>query len=197
MAGGPSSDSDSSNDTGGVGQVVVPSSRFTHASQAREERQRTSKSKANAQLTLLKCPVCASSDDAEFAMVVCDDTTGLAHEPNARAYHIACLGLEAVPDGDWFCPECIEARQQQLNQYEIVAIHNKRNQLVHMHASGCQNANSAVVKNGPAASRCKQRCSKTRSPAYLVEWWGQDSFGNPWPQGWVLHTKVEDSDMKT
>ena len=47
------------------------------------------------------CSACGKDDDDEN-MLVCDGCDGL--------YHMYCLDppLSAVPEGDWFCPECTE-----------------------------------------------------------------------------------------
>ncbi|XP_078248441.1 bromodomain adjacent to zinc finger domain protein 1A isoform X1 [Pogona vitticeps] len=46
-----------------------------------------------------RCKMCRKKGDAE-SMVLCDSCD--------RGYHIHCIRpkLKAVPDGDWFCPEC-------------------------------------------------------------------------------------------
>ncbi|XP_044292621.1 bromodomain adjacent to zinc finger domain protein 1A isoform X2 [Varanus komodoensis] len=46
-----------------------------------------------------RCKMCRKKGDAE-SMVLCDSCD--------RGYHIYCIRpkLKAVPDGDWFCPEC-------------------------------------------------------------------------------------------
>uniref|UniRef100_A0A8C5WYW1 Bromodomain adjacent to zinc finger domain protein 1A n=2 Tax=Laticauda laticaudata TaxID=8630 RepID=A0A8C5WYW1_LATLA len=46
-----------------------------------------------------RCKMCRKKGDAE-SMVLCDGCD--------RGYHIYCIRpkLKAVPDGDWFCPEC-------------------------------------------------------------------------------------------
>ncbi|XP_070611739.1 bromodomain adjacent to zinc finger domain protein 1A isoform X2 [Erythrolamprus reginae] len=46
-----------------------------------------------------RCKMCRRKGDAE-SMVLCDSCD--------RGYHIYCIRpkLKAVPDGDWFCPEC-------------------------------------------------------------------------------------------
>ncbi|XP_061467616.1 bromodomain adjacent to zinc finger domain protein 1A isoform X2 [Rhineura floridana] len=46
-----------------------------------------------------RCKMCRKKGDAE-CMVLCDGCD--------RGYHIYCIRpkLKAVPDGDWFCPEC-------------------------------------------------------------------------------------------
>ena len=50
------------------------------------------------------CYVCGSGDD-EAHLLVCDHC-------NRRICHTTCAGLTAVPEGDWFCSECAQNRDQ-------------------------------------------------------------------------------------
>ncbi|KAG5793874.1 hypothetical protein H9Q69_007077 [Fusarium xylarioides] len=43
------------------------------------------------------CPICNSSE-REDILLLCDSCDA--------AYHTHCIGLEAIPDGDWYCMEC-------------------------------------------------------------------------------------------
>ncbi|RBQ80605.1 hypothetical protein FVER14953_05231 [Fusarium verticillioides] len=43
------------------------------------------------------CPICNSSE-REDVLLLCDSCDA--------AYHTHCIGLEAIPDGDWYCMEC-------------------------------------------------------------------------------------------
>jgi len=47
------------------------------------------------------CEVCKKSSD-EVSLLLCDGKAGLCN----AAYHFYCIGLEGVPEGDWFCPSC-------------------------------------------------------------------------------------------
>lgn len=47
------------------------------------------------------CEVCEKSTD-EAAMLLCDGAGGTCN----AAYHYYCVGLKAVPEGEWFCPSC-------------------------------------------------------------------------------------------
>jgi len=47
------------------------------------------------------CKVCLKSTN-EVALLLCD---GMDGDCNA-AYHYYCVGLDSVPEGDWFCPQC-------------------------------------------------------------------------------------------
>lgn len=44
------------------------------------------------------CPVCGR-DDHEEVLLLCDGCD--------TAYHTHCIGLESVPEGAWFCMECV------------------------------------------------------------------------------------------
>ncbi|KAK4192109.1 hypothetical protein QBC35DRAFT_263599 [Podospora australis] len=46
------------------------------------------------------CPVCNSSDHEEV-LLLCDGCDA--------CYHTHCIGLDAVPEGPWFCMECVHA----------------------------------------------------------------------------------------
>ena len=52
------------------------------------------------------CEVCGKPDDVE-KMLLC----GTGIEGCSRGFHIYCLTppLDAIPDGDWFCPDCSAA----------------------------------------------------------------------------------------
>ncbi|EMT63918.1 hypothetical protein FOC4_g10010392 [Fusarium odoratissimum] len=43
------------------------------------------------------CPICNSSE-REDVLLLCDSCDA--------AYHTHCIGLDAIPDGDWYCMEC-------------------------------------------------------------------------------------------
>ena len=59
------------------------------------------------------CAVCGGDeiDPKRNALLLCDGTDK-AVGPCSKTYHQACLQppLAAVPDGDWFCPDCARAR---------------------------------------------------------------------------------------
>ncbi|CAM9659037.1 unnamed protein product, partial [Choristocarpus tenellus] len=42
-----------------------------------------------------RCWICQEEGD----LLCCDSCDGV--------YHLKCLRLSVVPDGDWFCPDCI------------------------------------------------------------------------------------------
>jgi remodeling and spacing factor 1 len=52
----------------------------------------------------IQCVVCDSPRDAQH-MLLCDGCDD--------GYHMACLHppLEAIPEGDWFCEECLEIKE--------------------------------------------------------------------------------------
>jgi len=51
------------------------------------------------------CRVCGKADN-DSALLLCDGQGGRCNAP----YHYYCVGLECVPDGDWFCPPCEASR---------------------------------------------------------------------------------------
>jgi len=50
------------------------------------------------------CMICGADDRAE-ELVLCDG--GKHDTPCPHTAHLSCLGLSEVPDGDWFCPDCM------------------------------------------------------------------------------------------
>lgn len=44
------------------------------------------------------CAICHKDDNED--MLLCDGCP--------KAFHLACLGLQAVPDGDWYCAVCCD-----------------------------------------------------------------------------------------
>ena len=47
------------------------------------------------------CCVCCSAEDGEV-MLLCDKCD--------KPAHLGCVGVAAVPEGDWFCPACIASK---------------------------------------------------------------------------------------
>lgn len=56
---------------------------------------------SNAMITEAGCRVCGH-DDSHDSMLLCDGCDG--------EYHTNCLGVPAVPAGNWFCPRCVRNR---------------------------------------------------------------------------------------
>jgi len=52
--------------------------------------------------TRWRCIVCGRTDQ-EDVLLLCDNCND--------AYHTYCLSLDAIPEGDWFCPNCINFSQ--------------------------------------------------------------------------------------
>jgi len=48
-----------------------------------------------------------TTDCSCFACGLDDEVDGLLCDGCDRVYHMHCLRLETVPEGDWFCPDCI------------------------------------------------------------------------------------------
>ena len=51
------------------------------------------------------CTVCGSAEGYED-MMICSDEAGL--RGCQRGFHASCMGLENIPDGSWFCADCVE-----------------------------------------------------------------------------------------
>lgn len=51
------------------------------------------------------CVICGSGDNAQL-LLLCD---GIGCD---KPHHTYCMGLNSVPDGDWFCPECEEYKEE-------------------------------------------------------------------------------------
>lgn len=66
-----------------------------------------------AELRVHPCAICRSDTDAD-SLLLCDGIDGRC----TATAHTKCLGLEAVPDGEWFCEAC-ETRQ--LDGYDVAA----------------------------------------------------------------------------
>src|SRR5271154_63383 len=45
-----------------------------------------------------RCIICGRSDE-EDVLLLCDNCND--------AYHTHCLDIDGIPEGDWFCPNCI------------------------------------------------------------------------------------------
>lgn len=52
----------------------------------------------------VKCVVCCYGDN-EAHLLLCDRCD--------RGFHIECLNMPRVPDGDWFCAHCVRVRENQ------------------------------------------------------------------------------------
>lgn len=58
------------------------------------------------------CPVCNTSDHEEV-LLLCDGCDA--------AYHTHCIGLEDVPEGAWFCMECVDNNGVSVQQFRDLA----------------------------------------------------------------------------
>ena len=48
----------------------------------------------------IPCPVCERADNEEI-LLLCDGCD--------TPYHTHCIGLDDIPEGHWYCMECVEA----------------------------------------------------------------------------------------
>lgn len=58
------------------------------------------------------CPVCNTTDHEEV-LLLCDGCDA--------AYHTHCIGLEDVPEGAWFCMECVDSNGVSMQQFQALA----------------------------------------------------------------------------
>ncbi|KAI9675326.1 MAG: hypothetical protein M1817_001229 [Caeruleum heppii] len=54
------------------------------------------------------CPICHESDNEE-ELLLCDSCDA--------NYHTYCIGLDSVPEGDWFCSRCEPRRRSDFHRY--------------------------------------------------------------------------------
>lgn len=43
----------------------------------------------------------------EYEMIKCDNDTC-----KYQWFHFSCVGIKIAPEGKWFCPDCLKARQK-------------------------------------------------------------------------------------
>ncbi|KAK3313520.1 hypothetical protein B0H66DRAFT_536784 [Apodospora peruviana] len=55
------------------------------------------------------CPVCRRSDNEDI-LLLCDGCD--------TPYHTHCIGLDEVPEGNWFCMECVDAMGEDIANHE-------------------------------------------------------------------------------
>ena len=54
------------------------------------------------------CVICHRDDNEETLLLCGTDDETAAFSGCSRSHHTACVGLEVVPEEDWFCPSCKE-----------------------------------------------------------------------------------------
>ena len=67
---------------------------------------RDSSSETEDQEDPVKCVLCSSSGRSR-RLILCEGVR--EGQPCGGSYHAFCLGLAAVPEGTWLCPECAPA----------------------------------------------------------------------------------------
>ncbi|KAI9166804.1 PHD and RING finger domain-containing protein [Paramyrothecium foliicola] len=105
------------------------------------------------------CPICNSAD-REDVLLLCDSCDA--------AYHTHCIGLEQVPEGDWYCMECAHLFQL-TQQPDIQGVAGPRPQ-----------PNRRTDNRAPRGFnvRTRARLRRARRQARNEEWqgiWGQFS----------------------
>ncbi|KAF9770453.1 hypothetical protein IL306_012019 [Fusarium sp. DS 682] len=107
------------------------------------------------------CPICNSSE-REDVLLLCDSCDA--------AYHTHCIGLDAIPDGDWYCMEC--SHLFQLVEEPRTAESNEQPP----RPSYVRRPNPRNVRGYHV--RTRERLRRARRQARNVEWqgaWGQFS----------------------
>ncbi|KAM0562282.1 hypothetical protein ACHAPJ_002730 [Fusarium lateritium] len=107
------------------------------------------------------CPICNSSE-REDVLLLCDSCDA--------AYHTHCIGLEAIPDGDWYCMECSHLFQL-VEEPETAEAGDRSPRPSYVRRPNPRNVRGYHV-------RTRERLRRARRQARNVEWqgaWGQFS----------------------
>ncbi|KAL4728546.1 hypothetical protein ACLX1H_005297 [Fusarium chlamydosporum] len=107
------------------------------------------------------CPICNSSE-REDVLLLCDSCDA--------AYHTHCVGLEAIPDGDWYCMECAHLFQL-VEEPEATEVGERSPRPSYVRRPNPRNVRGYHV-------RTRERLRRARRQARNVEWqgaWGQFS----------------------
>ncbi|KAJ4008625.1 hypothetical protein NW752_009743 [Fusarium irregulare] len=107
------------------------------------------------------CPICNSSE-REDVLLLCDSCDA--------AYHTHCIGLEAIPDGDWYCMECAHLFQL-VEEPEATQAGERSPRPSNVRRPNPRNVRGYHV-------RTRERLRRARRQARNVEWqgaWGQFS----------------------
>ncbi|KAH7162548.1 hypothetical protein B0J13DRAFT_615184 [Dactylonectria estremocensis] len=107
------------------------------------------------------CPVCNSAEQ-EDVLLLCDSCDA--------AYHTHCVGLECIPDGDWYCMECSHLFQL-VDSTPTAEVGERSPRPHHVRRPNPRNVRGYHV-------RTRERLRRARRQARNVEWqgaWGQFS----------------------
>ncbi|KAH8737802.1 hypothetical protein BGZ61DRAFT_338491 [Ilyonectria robusta] len=107
------------------------------------------------------CPVCNSAE-REDVLLLCDSCDA--------AYHTHCVGLECIPDGDWYCMECSHLFQL-VDESPTAEVGERSPRPQHVRRPNPRNVRGYHV-------RTRERLRRARRQARNVEWqgaWGQFS----------------------
>lgn len=107
------------------------------------------------------CPICDSAE-REDVLLLCDSCDA--------AYHTHCIGLEAIPDGDWYCMECSHLFQL-VQDPAPTESEEQSPRPTHVRRPNPRNVRGYHV-------RTRERLRRARRQARTVEWqgaWGQFS----------------------
>ncbi|EKJ70734.1 hypothetical protein NXS19_011725 [Fusarium pseudograminearum] len=107
------------------------------------------------------CPICNSSE-REDVLLLCDSCDA--------AYHTHCIGLEVIPDGDWYCMECAHLFHM-VDEPEATEAGESSPRPSYVRRPNPRNVRGYHV-------RTRERLRRARRQARNVEWqgaWGQFS----------------------
>ncbi|KAF5670757.1 ribosomal L37ae [Fusarium heterosporum] len=107
------------------------------------------------------CPICDSAE-REDVLLLCDSCDA--------AYHTHCIGLEGIPDGDWYCMECSHLFQLTQDP-EPTGSEEQSPRPSYVRRPNPRNVRGYHV-------RTRERLRRARRQARTVEWqgaWGQFS----------------------
>ncbi|KAM0436941.1 hypothetical protein ACHAPT_002656 [Fusarium lateritium] len=107
------------------------------------------------------CPICNSADQEDI-LLLCDSCDA--------AYHTHCIGLDAIPDGAWYCMECSHLFQLE-DEPEAVEETERASRPTAVRRPNPRNVRGYRV-------RTRERMRRARRQARNAEWqgaWGQFS----------------------
>jgi hypothetical protein len=58
------------------------------------------------------CVVCQKDDDEDSLLLCGTDDSAVEVQGCNRSHHTHCVGLDAVPEDDWFCESCEAKRTE-------------------------------------------------------------------------------------
>lgn len=105
------------------------------------------------------CPVCNTADH-EDVLLLCDHCD--------TPYHTHCIGLEDVPDGAWFCMECVDQNGIALQQFHALASRTSASVRSRGHGGGGGARRNRFFPRTQAAMRNER--TRARTDQWLGAW---------------------------